>query len=289
MNFDYFFSADVGNLNSYHHYPPSLTTNISLLITESGGDYVTAKERESLQTEILRDVNIHVHCGELTALIGPNGGGKSTLLKAILGEIPHSGELKFTDAQDSRVVRPQIGYVPQRLEFDSGSPISVLDLLLASQTGIPVWLSRSKRLQQHTLECLASVQAGHLIDHRLGDLSGGELQRVLLALALDPVPDLLLLDEPVSGIDQQGMELFYNLVSDIREQYDLSIILVSHDLNSVSYYADRIVFLNKTVQCSGTPEEVFGNKKISKLFGQVWLEGLANSPRLFRNSGGIME
>jgi zinc transport system ATP-binding protein len=139
------------------------------------------------------------------------------------------------------------------------------------------------------LECLASVQAGHLIDHRLGDLSGGELQRVLLALALDPVPDLLLLDEPVSGIDQQGMELFYNLVSDIREQYDLSIILVSHDLNSVSYYADRIVFLNKTVQCSGTPEEVFGNKKISKLFGQVWLEGLANSPRLFRNSGGIME
>lgn len=241
------------------------------------------------KTEILVNVNVHVHCGELTALIGPNGGGKSTLLRAILGEIPHSGELKFTDAKGSCFKRPQIGYVPQRLEFDTGSPISVLDLFLASQTDIPVWLSRSKRLQQHTLDCLDRVQASHLIDRRLGDLSGGELQRVLLALALDPIPDLLLLDEPVSGIDQQGMKLFYDVVSAIREQYDLSIILVSHDINTVSRYADQIVFLNKTVQCSGTPEEVFSDKKIPQLFGQVLLERLANNPRLVRNSGGVIE
>lgn len=238
------------------------------------------------RTEILHDVNIHVHCGELTALIGPNGGGKSTLLKAILGEIPHSGELKFTDAADGKIGRPLIGYVPQRLDFDTGSPISVLDLFLASQTGMPVWLSRSKLLQQRTLDCLDRVQARHLIERRLGNLSGGELQRVLLALALNPIPDLLLLDEPVSGIDQQGMELFYNLVSEIRRHYDLSIILVSHDLNSISRYADRIVILNKTVQCSGAPEEVFSNKKISQLFGQVWSEGLASNPCLVKNSGG---
>lgn len=241
------------------------------------------------KTEILLDVNFHVHCGELTALIGPNGGGKSTLLKAILGEIPHSGELRFTGVKGSSVGRPQIGYVPQRLEFDTGSPISVLDLFIASQTNIPVWLFRSQRLQQHALACLDRVQASHLFDRRLGDLSGGELQRVLLALALDPIPDLLLLDEPVSGIDQQGMELFYNLVSAIRKHYDLSIILVSHDLNSVAYYADRIVFLNKTVQGSGTPEEVFSNKKISQHFGQVWLSGLANKPRLVGKSGGVSD
>lgn len=237
-------------------------------------------------TEVLRDINIHVHCGELTALIGPNGGGKSTLLKAILGEIPHCGDLMFAGAEGSRVGRPLIGYVPQRLEFDSGSPTSVLDLFLASQTGMPVWLSRSKRLRQHTLDCLNRVQAAPLIDRRLGDLSGGELQRVLLALALDPVPELLLLDEPVSGVDQHGMELFYNLVSDIRKNYDLSIILVSHDLNSVSHYADRIVLINKTVQCAGTPKEVFSNQKTAQIFGQVWLAGLSDNPR---KSGGVWE
>ncbi|HEX3031982.1 MAG TPA: metal ABC transporter ATP-binding protein [Bacillota bacterium] len=225
-------------------------------------------------TEILRDVNITVHCGELTALIGPNGGGKSTLLKSILGEIPHSGQLRFADSSGKRLGRPRIGYVPQRLDFDSSSPISVLDLFAASQTKVPVWLFNSGRLARSTQEALSRVQAEHLIYRRLGDLSGGELQRVLLALALLPMPDLLLLDEPVSGIDQQGLELFYKLVSDIRDRYDLSIILVSHDLHSVAHYADRIVFLNKTVQCCGTPGEVFSDNTISRLFGEVLLEGL---------------
>lgn len=238
------------------------------------------------RTEILRDVNLHVHCGELTAIIGPNGGGKSTLLKAILGEIPHSGRLIFTDAEDGKVKNPLIGYVPQRLEFDLGSPISVFDLFLACQSGKPIWLSRPGKLLQHTLDCLEQVQASHLIERRLGDLSGGELQRILLALALDPTPDLLLLDEPVSGVDQQGMQLFYSLVSDIRRVYDLSIILVSHDLNSVSNYADRIVVLNKTVQCCGTSAEVFNSKQMSQLFGQVWVDGSTYNPRAVRSGGG---
>lgn len=240
-------------------------------------------------TEIIREVNLHVHCGELTALIGPNGGGKSTLLRAILGEIPHTGELKFTNPEGTRYNRPLLGYVPQRLEFDTGSPIGVLDLFLAGQTRMPVWLFRPRRLRQHILECLGRVEAGHLIARRLGDLSGGELQRVLLALALDPIPDLLLLDEPVSGIDQQGMELFYNLVSDIRSRYDLSIILVSHDLPAVSRYADRIVVLNKTVRCSGTPAEVLAGKTTDQVFGPGWRGGKSEAPRLAGNSGGVME
>ena len=218
--------------------------------------------------EILKDVNLHIHCGDLTAIIGPNGAGKSTLLKAILGEIPHAGELIFLDAKNKHTGRPVIGYVPQKLDFDFGSPTSVLDLFAAMHTNRPVWFSHSKNIRESARESLACVQAEHLINRRLGALSGGELQRVLLALALAPIPDLLLLDEPVSGIDHNGLKLFYKTVSELRENYDLSIILVSHDLNLVAQYADRVVFLNdKTVVCSGTPKEVFSNPKVIDTFG----------------------
>lgn len=217
--------------------------------------------------DILTDVNLHIHCGELTALIGPNGAGKTTLLKSILGEIKHSGELKYLDAAGMHTNNPLIGYVPQRLDFDPASPITVLDLFAASRAGVPVWLTHSRTFKDHTRQMLARVEAEHLLTRRLGKLSGGELQRVLLALALDPIPDLLLLDEPVSGVDRQGMQLFYELVSTLRRQYDLSIILVSHDLGLVSRYADRIVLLNRTVLCSGTPAEVFNDASFAELFG----------------------
>jgi zinc transport system ATP-binding protein len=219
--------------------------------------------------QILKNINLHIHCGELTALIGPNGAGKSTLLKAILGEIPHQGELKYLDYRDEHAEKPIIGYVPQRLDFDTGSPLSVLDLFAASRSNVPVWITHSSRLREHTREILSRMQADRLLDRRLGDLSGGELQRVLLALALDPLPKLLLLDEPVSGIDRLGLEMFFRKVSDLRSEYDLSIILVSHDLKLVAEYADRVVFLNQTVQCVGTPVEVFSNPKAIETFGRV--------------------
>lgn len=228
--------------------------------------------------EILKDVNLHIHCGDLTAIIGPNGAGKSTLLKALLNEIPHSGELVFLDAKNKNSGRPIIGYVPQKLDFDYSSPVSVLDLFVSVQTNLPVWLSHSKHARQRANESLARVQAEHLIGRRLGVLSGGELQRVLLALALDPIPDLLLLDEPVSGIDQNGLKLFYKTVSDLRESYDLSVILVSHDLHLVSQYADRVAFLNnKTVECCGTPEDVFSNDKVVDMFGIDWYKASSNT------------
>ena len=221
------------------------------------------------KTEILKDVNLHIHCGELTALIGPNGAGKTTLLKAILNEIPHSGELKFLDAKDCRTGHPLVGYVPQRLDFDTGSPTSVLDLFVASISSMPAWWLANRRLREKVRGSLARAQVDHLLDRRLGDLSGGELQRVLLALALEPIPDLLLMDEPVSGVDQRGMELFYRMVSNLRQQYDLSIILVSHDLTLVARYADRIVFLNQTVLSSGTPQQVFTDEKVVQTFGRI--------------------
>lgn len=222
-------------------------------------------------TEILRNVNLHIHCGDLTAIIGPNGAGKSTLLKAILGEIPHTGELQFLDAKNEGTTKPSIGYVPQKLDLDSSSPTSVLDLFAAAQTRMPIWFSYPRKMSERVKETLARTQAEHLINKRLGALSGGELQRVLLALALDPIPHLLLLDEPVSGIDQKGLELFYKTLSILRQNYDLSIILVSHDLNLVAEYADRVAFVNnKTIECAGTPQEVFSNEKVIQTFGLDW-------------------
>jgi len=220
------------------------------------------------KNEILKNVALHIHCGDLTAVIGPNGAGKTTLLKAILGEIPHSGELVFLDAKNKRTGRPLIGYAPQKLDFDYSSPMSVFDLFASARTGIPVWFTHSKRIRQSVRENLETVDAGHLAGRRLGALSGGELQRVLLAFALDPVPDLLLMDEPVSGIDRNGLQMFYKTVSELRRDYDLSIILVSHDLNLVARYADRVVFLNnKTVESCGTPKEVFNDRKVIDTFG----------------------
>jgi len=219
--------------------------------------------------EIFRDVNIHVHCGQLTALIGPNGAGKSTLLKAILGEVRHTGKLHYVDAKGKHTGAPIIGYVPQYLRFDVSSPTSVLDIFMACLTNRPVWLCRAGKLRAQISRGLERVKAEHLIDRRLGSLSGGELQRVLLALALQPQPDLLLLDEPVSGVDQNGLELFYDIVADLRAQEDMAIILVSHDLNLVAKHADHVVLLNKEVVCSGTPAAVFSDERTRKIFGML--------------------
>ncbi len=212
------------------------------------------------QNRILEDVNLHVHCGQFTAVIGPNGAGKTTLLKAILGEVPHTGHVHFIDSAGQRPDRPLLGYVPQKLEFDATAPVSVRDLFAGAAGRRPVWLGIGRSQSSRVKAILDRVEAGHLIDRKLGQLSGGELQRVLLAMAITPVPNLLLLDEPVSGVDLAGIELFYKMVSQLRRDYHLSIILVSHDLATVAQFADRIVFLNRTVIADGTPREVLSNQ-----------------------------
>jgi zinc transport system ATP-binding protein len=219
------------------------------------------------KTEILKDVNLHLHCGELTALIGPNGAGKSTLLKAILGEIKHDGNIVFAGANGENERRPVVGYVPQQLAFDTAAPVSVKDLFTSCMSRKPAWHGISRELSQRILDCLKRVQAEGLIDRRLGALSGGELQRVLLALALEPMPQLLLMDEPVSGVDKKGLEIFYDIVSDVRKKYDLTIILVSHDLDLVQKHADRVVLLDRTVILNGSPKEVYADKRLHETFG----------------------
>jgi zinc transport system ATP-binding protein len=218
---------------------------------------------------ILNDINLHIHCGHLAVIIGPNGAGKTTLLRAILGEVPFLGSITNRLSGQNGNNRFRIGYVPQRLEYDGTSPLSVLDLFAASLTTRPVWLSHSATIKKAARDALAKVDMESSIGSRLGTLSGGQLQRVLLALALTPIPNLLLLDEPVSGVDPSGIDLFYRMVSKLRELHDLAILMVSHDCAIAARYADRMVFLNRKVLADGSPRDVLRNDAVVNTFGVI--------------------
>ena len=215
---------------------------------------------------LVEDVSLHAHCGEITALIGRNGAGKSTLFKAILGDVPHTGEVIFTGHNGTpSKYRPRIGYVPQSLNMDEGSPATVLDLAVAYTTRWPAFLPIPRRLRQEMAAHFAAFDAADLLDKAAGRLSGGEWQRVLLAIATRPHPDMLVLDEPVSGVDEAGLTQFYTLLEKLREQ-DMVILLISHDLNFVRHHADRVVLLDRTVLAKGTPAEVFGSEAFAAAF-----------------------
>lgn len=218
-------------------------------------------------TTILEDVSLSIACGALTVIIGKNGAGKSTLIKAILKEIPYDGLIEFRDLKDNTIGNLRVGYVPQHLNIEKNAPVSVYDLVAAYTTNVPVFLHKSKRLYQEITERLQVFEGGALIDKQVGDLSGGELQRVLLTIACTPVPNLLILDEPVSGIDRNGRKLFYKILNDLKQQYDLSIILVSHDLELTAEYADSVVLLDRTVLKEGHPTEVMGSEEFKEVFG----------------------
>lgn len=219
---------------------------------------------------LLHSVDLHAHCGEMTALIGRNGAGKSTLLKAILGELRHTGSVEFSGHNGAPVKgqRPRIGYVPQSLALDRNSPATVYDMLAAYTGSYPVFLPRRRRTTEKLTAHLQRFHAAGLLDQPIGRLSGGELQRVLLAAATMPVPDLLILDEPVSGVDRSGLQEFYRIVEELKTQEDLVILLVSHDLDYVRQHADRVVLLDQTVLASGTPDEVFATPAFAAAFGE---------------------
>ena len=217
--------------------------------------------------ELLRNVSLHAHCGELTAVIGRNGAGKSTLLKALLDDIPHSGTIEFSGHGDKPgPMRPRIGYVPQSISLDEGAPATVYDLLVSLTSSWPVFLPRRKKLAERLRKHLERFQAGDLLDKPIGRLSGGELQRTLLAAAMLPQPDLLILDEPVSGVDRAGLNAFYELVETLRADADMVILLVSHDLEFVRKMADRVVLLDRKVLEVGTPAAVFSSAAFRDAF-----------------------
>ncbi|MCD7734182.1 MAG: metal ABC transporter ATP-binding protein [Clostridiales bacterium] len=225
-------------------------------------EHLTVRLGEDL---ILDDVGFHLHCGELIALIGPNGAGKSSLFKSILGAVPYQGSITFQSAENG-AQKPTIGYVPQSPGFDPDDPVSVLDLFLTATTRYPAFLPVPKKRREKVLEALARVNGESLIDKRVGMLSGGEVQRVLLAMALEPIPNLLILDEPMSGVDVEGEQQLLELLDHIRETYDLSILLSTHDFQTLNR-VDKVILLQKRILAQGDTREVLSSPAFRQIFG----------------------
>lgn len=218
---------------------------------------------------ILSDVSFELHCGELTAVIGVNGAGKTTLVKSILGEIRHEGNVGFESHHGDKINSVTIGYVPQHLDFDRSMPVSVEDFLLVGRTSSPVCFRRNKKISEELDEALETVGCLELKNRKIGDLSGGELQRIMLVNALYPLPELLILDEPVSGVDVKGSERFYQAILNLKKNYHIAIAMVSHELGIVKEYADRVVLINKTVLKTGSADEVFSSQEFKDVFFNI--------------------
>lgn len=212
---------------------------------------------------ILESVSLEVQAGEIVALIGPNGAGKTTLLRVLLGLLPYQGRvlvLGKSPAQLTRAERQQMGYVPQALQFDRTMPLLTRELL---------WAMLDERHHSRTAlqNVLTAVDAAHLLDKPIRTLSGGELQRVIIAAALAQQPKLLLLDEPATGIDVGVRVQFYKLIERLRREQGMGVIIVSHDLSVVSRYATRVVCIHHRLICTGTPDEVLQLPTLEALYG----------------------
>lgn len=218
------------------------------------------------KVEALKEINFQLQPQTINLLIGPNGSGKSTLLKIILGLLEVNNGVIFYNNKGQKIDRPQaqLGYAPQRFEFDPSLPVTVKEFLKLSLANC--------RLHQHhqheyLQETLAQVKADHLITKKLGDLSGGQLQRVILARALLHEPKLLILDEPEAGIDAQGEQFFYQILKELVENKGLTALIASHEMEIVSQYADQVLCLNQTLICSGDSFQDLDPQIYQKLYG----------------------
>ena len=229
---------------------------------------------------ILEDVTATVPRGGCTAVVGPNGAGKTTLLLALLGQVAVRGDIRIYAQPEGRP--PRIGYVPQRLQFDRGLPLTALDFLVMGRQRGPLWSGMRARHRDAARGLLRDVQAEPLERRRLGALSGGELQRVLLALALQQVPDLLVLDEPAAGVDVQGGYLFCELLERLRRERGFTELMVSHDLGTVAHHATHVILLNRRAVAEGSPRAVLTEPNLMAVFGAHM--GLLNG-RAFAGSG----
>ncbi len=204
---------------------------------------------------ILKNVNFEIEKGENLAVIGPNGSGKTVLLKTLLGIFPHEGKI-------IRAERTKLGYVPQKIDADRHLPIDLENLINAKAAVLGLKKSDVK-------EATDAVKiTDKVLKTPIGHLSGGQFQRALIAFAVLGKPDIILLDEPTASIDQLGEEQIYELIHELQEKYGITIILVSHDLSIVYKYATKVLCLNKTGVCFGPPEIALTPEIFKKLYGQ---------------------
>lgn len=209
---------------------------------------------------ILEDISFSIKRDDTLAIIGPNGAGKSVLFRALLNLVPYKGEVKWAD--DAK-----IGYVPQKLSVSKDLPLTVEEFLAFKESN-----------NQKILKVLGEVGFVDVADHvhndkrvlktRMGDLSGGEFQRVLIAYALLDEPNVLLFDEPTAGVDVAGEETVYSLIHKLQAKADLTIIFISHELEVVYQYAANVLCLNKEKICFGPPRKVIDKENLQKMYGE---------------------
>lgn len=213
------------------------------------------------RTEILCEVTLRAEPGTVHAIVGPNGGGKSSLIRCLLGQAPHMGAI----AVDWPGEPGRIGYVPQALEFDRGLPMTVMDFLAGLVANRPAFLSPKAWVKAAILAALAEVGMEGKAGRRMGALSGGERQRVMMAQGLMPAPDLLVLDEPMAALDEAGARNFERLIGALKAR-GTTILWVEHDLAAVRRLADRVTGLSRTVLFDGSPEAELTPERVIALF-----------------------
>lgn len=216
---------------------------------------------------ILSDVNAEAPPASATVIIGPNGAGKTTLLRCLLGETSYQGDISFYLVSGQNCRNPVIGYVPQQLMADAQMPLRVYEFLALGHERKPLWLGCSRKTREDARHYLHLVDADRLEKQRLGDLSGGEMRRVLLASALARKPDLLVLDEAEAGVDYRGERVFWQILNRTREEAGFTLLMVSHNLPLAAHYATHVICVKQTVLAQGAPQETLTGKNLLALFG----------------------
>jgi len=201
--------------------------------------------------KIIENLSFKVRKGDVLTILGPNGAGKTVLLKALLGFLPYQGEIHWTS-------NTKIGYVPQRLPFIKDIPLSIKEFFKLKG-------AKEKEIEEN----LSSVGLNKgFLNKKIGDLSSGQFQRVLIAWSLSLNPQVLLFDEPTTGIDIGGEETIYGLLKKLKKEKDLTILLVTHDLSVVYKFSNYVICLNKCPICQGWPKEILTRETLQKLYGE---------------------
>lgn len=228
---------------------------------------------------ILKNISFNVFAGEALAVIGPNGAGKTMLFRALLGLIPHEGDVVW-----QKGVR--LGYVPQKFFVERTIPLTVHEFFLLQSKHF--WFPKHTFLDHLKHELALVGLTENILQKPLGELSGGQMQRLLISWAMLNHPDVLLFDEPTAGIDVGFEETIYNLIHKMQDERNTTILLISHDLNIVYRYAQKVLCINKEMICHGSPEEILTPEELVRIYGAGGfyhhLENPAPAPKALNNT-----